>query len=149
MTFFIFKFEITMSKYGVIPNISYKDPEKALRFLKDAFGFSEHSVFRDDENNIQHGELKLGNAMIMISPVNNNSEFRKFTRTPNEIGGYNTQTPYIVIEEIDSHYKKAIAGNAKIILDIKDEDYGGRGYSCKDTEGNIWSFGSYDPYSEK
>ena len=138
-----------MSKYGAIPNISYKNPEKAVQFLKDAFGFSEHSIYRDDKNNIQHGELTLGNAMIMISPSNNAAEFGKHTRTPDEVGGYSTQTPYIIIEEIDAHYKKAKTANAEIILDIKDEDYGGRGYSCKDPEDNIWSFGSYNPYAEK
>jgi uncharacterized glyoxalase superfamily protein PhnB len=28
-----------------------------------------------------------------------------------------------------------------------DQDYGGRGYSCRDPEGNVWSFGSYDPFA--
>lgn len=138
-----------MSKYGAIPNISYKNPEKALQFLKDAFGFSEHSVYRDDKDIIQHGELTLGNAMIMISPTNNESEFGKNTRTPSEVEGYNTQTPYIIIEEIDAHYKNAKTNRAEIIMDIKDESYGGRGYSCKDPEGYIWSFGSYNPYQTK
>lgn len=138
-----------MSEYGAITNISYKNPEKALQFLKEAFGFSEHSIYRDNKNNIQHGELTLGNAMIMISRANNESDFGKFTRTPNEVGGYNTQTPYFIIDKIDSHYKIAKAANAEIILEIKNEDYGGRGYSCKDLEGNIWSFGSYNPYLKK
>lgn len=138
-----------MSNYGAIPNISYKDPEKALRFLKDAFGFSEHSVYRDDKNNIQHGQLIFGNAMIMISHADNESEFGEFTRTSSEIGNYNTQTPYIIIEDVDSHYKNAKVNGAEIIMDIKDEGYGGRGYSCKDPEGYIWSFGSYNPYQTK
>lgn len=135
-----------MSKYGAIPNISYKNPEEALQFLKDAFGFSEHSIYRDSDNKIQHGELILGHCLIMISPADNLSEFGKHTRTPAEVGGYNTQTPYIIIEEIDSHYLKAKAANARIIIEITDKDYGGRGYSCKDTEDNIWNFGSYNPY---
>lgn len=138
-----------MSKYGAIPNISYKNPEAVLQFLKNAFGFSEHAIYRNDKNEIQHGELVLGNAMVMISPANNETEFGKHTRTPSEIGGFNTQSLYIIIEEIDAHYKKAKVAGAEMIRDIKDEDYGGRGYSCKDTEGNIWSFGSYNPYSEK
>jgi uncharacterized glyoxalase superfamily protein PhnB len=33
-------------------------------------------------------------------------------------------------------------------MDIKDEDYGGRGYNCRDPEGYLWSFGSYDPWAE-
>jgi hypothetical protein len=27
--------------------------------------------------------------------------------------------------------------------------YGGRGYSCKDLEGHIWSFGTYNPWVEE
>lgn len=87
--------------------------------------------------------------MIMISPANYESEFSKYIRTPDEVGGYNTQTPYFIIEEIDIHNKKAKAANAEIILDIKNEAYGGRGYSCKDPEDNIWNFGSYKPYLER
>ncbi|MGH6622275.1 MAG: VOC family protein, partial [Alphaproteobacteria bacterium] len=26
-------------------------------------------------------------------------------------------------------------------------DYGGRLYVCRDPEGNVWSFGSYDPWA--
>jgi uncharacterized glyoxalase superfamily protein PhnB len=29
-----------------------------------------------------------------------------------------------------------------------DQDYGGRGYSCRDPERHLWSFGSYDPQVE-
>ena len=28
---------------------------------------------------------------------------------------------------------------------IKDEDYGGSDYSCRDPEGHLWRFGDYDP----
>ncbi len=28
----------------------------------------------------------------------------------------------------------------------QDQDYGGRVYTCKDFEGNVWSFGDYDPW---
>ena len=31
-------------------------------------------------------------------------------------------------------------------MEIKDEDYGGRGFSCFDPEGHLWNFGSYDPW---
>lgn len=30
----------------------------------------------------------------------------------------------------------------------KDEDYGGRGYSCRDPEVNLWNFGSYNPWED-
>ena len=37
---------------------------------------------------------------------------------------------------------------ARIVIDIKDEDHGGRGYSCRDPEGHLWNFGTYDPWIE-
>jgi uncharacterized glyoxalase superfamily protein PhnB len=33
------------------------------------------------------------------------------------------------------------------VLDIKDEDYGGRGFSCRDLEGHLWNIGTYDPWA--
>ena len=33
-----------------------------------------------------------------------------------------------------------------MVLEIKTEDYGGRGYSCRDVEGHLWNFGSYNPW---
>ena len=27
-----------------------------------------------------------------------------------------------------------------------DQDYGGRLYTCRDLEGSVWNFGSYDPW---
>jgi uncharacterized glyoxalase superfamily protein PhnB len=63
-----------------------------------------------------------------------------------ELEGQNTASIYMVVSDIDSHYKKAINKGAEIVLDIKDEDYGGRGYTCKDCEGHIWNFGTYNPW---
>jgi hypothetical protein len=46
----------------------------------------------------------------------------------------------------DALYRRAKAAGAKIVLDINDEDYGGRGFSCRDLEGHLWNFGTYDPW---
>ena len=66
---------------------------------------------------------------------------------PHETGGRETQCAYVIVPDADAHYARAKAGGAEIVLDIKTEDYGGRGYSCRDLEGRIWNFGSYDPWS--
>ena len=50
------------------------------------------------------------------------------------------------VEDVDAHYEKTKAAGADIVLDIKDEDHGSRGYTCKDLEEHLWSFGSYDPW---
>ncbi len=69
-------------------------------------------------------------------------------KQPDEAGG-ETQTAYIVVRDVDAHHARAMAAGAEIVIDIKDEDYGGRDYTCRDPEGHIWTFGSYDPWQEQ
>ena len=137
-----------MSNYGAIPNLIYSDVNAAVSFLKKAFGFKKHSIYKDDNGKIFHAQLVLGKALIMVNLFNHGTAFGKMLNLPKNLDGYNTQTPYFIINNVDEHYQNAKANGAEIVMDIKDEDYGGRGYSCKDPEGNIWSFGSYNPFSE-
>jgi uncharacterized glyoxalase superfamily protein PhnB len=44
-------------------------------------------------------------------------------------------------------YRDAVAAGAEIVEKLADADYGGRGYSCRDPEGHVWSFGTYDPWA--
>jgi uncharacterized glyoxalase superfamily protein PhnB len=74
------------------------------------------------------------------------NEFGQLMKQPDEIGGAETQSAYIVVSDADALYKRAKAAGAKIVMDIKDEDYGGRGFSCRDLEGHLWNFGTYDPW---
>ncbi len=124
----------------------YKDAPKAIEWLCKAFGFEIHLVVQGENGTIAHAQLSFGNAMIMLGSENDN-EYGNFLKTPKDLDGFNTQAPYIFVEEVDEHYRGAIAAGAEIVLDIKDEDYGGRGYSCKDPEGYLWNFGSYNPWA--
>jgi hypothetical protein len=36
--------------------------------------------------------------------------------------------------------------SGRLVLDITDESHGGRGYSCRDPEGHIWNFGTFNPW---
>jgi uncharacterized glyoxalase superfamily protein PhnB len=53
----------------------------------------------------------------------------------------------VIVPDADAHYERAKAAGAAIVYDIRDEDYGGRGYSCRDPEGHLWNFGTYDPWA--
>ena len=130
----------------IIPTIRYKDAPAAIEWLCNALGFEKHLIVPGTDETIAHAQLKFGKAMIMLASENDNA-YGKFIKTPQALHGINTQAPYMIVEEIDKHYQRAVAGGAKIILDIKEADYGGRGYSCQDPEGHIWNFGSYNPWA--
>ncbi|WP_422079910.1 VOC family protein [Ulvibacterium sp.] len=130
----------------IIPTMRYKNALEAMEWLCKAFGFKKHFVLPGENETIVHAQLSFGNAMIMLGSVNDD-EYGKMFGTPEDLNGLNTQAPYIIVEEIDLHYKNAVAEGAEIVMDIRDEDYGGRGYSCRDREGHVWNFGSYDPWA--
>ncbi len=56
------------------------------------------------------------------------------------------QSAYVVVSDADAVHNRAKAAGAEIVMDIQDNDYGGRGFSCRDLEGHIWNFGSFDPW---
>ena len=130
----------------VIPTIHYQDAPRAIEWLCKAFGFEQHLVVPAEDGTITHAQLTLGNAMIMLGSQNHH-QYGKLLRIPKELNNFNTQAPYIVVESIDEHYQRALAAGAEMVLDIKDEDYGGRGYTCRDPEGHLWNFGSYNPWA--
>jgi len=52
---------------------------------------------------------------------------------------------YVALHDVDSHYHRARAAGAEIVMEIQDTDYGSRDYSARDLEGNLWHFGTYWP----
>jgi uncharacterized glyoxalase superfamily protein PhnB len=133
---------------NIIPCMRYHNAPAAIEWLCNAFGFEKHLVVPGDNNTIAHAQLRFGNGMIMLGSVHDD-EFGQLMKTPRDFGGVGTQSPYVIVDDADTHYARAKAAGAKIVMDIKDEDYGGRGYSCSDIEGHLWSFGSYDPWQEQ
>jgi len=65
-------------------------------------------------------------------------------RTPCDLGGI-TQSIYVVVDNADAHYAKAILSGAEIVRDLEDTPYGSREYSARDLEGHLWNFGTYRP----
>lgn len=131
----------------MISGMRYRDAPKAIEWLCDVFGFEKHLVVPNDDGTIAHAQLTFGNGMIMLGSVSDN-EFGKNIKQPDEIGGAETQTVYVIVNDADAIYKRAKEAGAEIVMDIKDENYGGRGFSCKDPDGHLWNFGTYDPWED-
>lgn len=129
----------------VIPCLRYRDAPKMIDWLCRAFGFEKHAVYADGDT-VHHAQLTFGNGMIMLGSADNASEWGRQIAQPEEIGMRETQSPCVIVADTDAHYAQAKAAGAQIVMDISDQDYGGRGYSCRDPEGHLWWFGSYDPW---
>lgn len=129
----------------VIPCLRYHDAPAAIEWLCQAFGFEKQFVAENEDGTIAHAQLTFGNGMIMLASATD-SEFGRLMKQPNEIDGAETQCAYLIVSDADAVYARAKAAGAQIIIEIKDEDYGGRGFSCRDLEEHLWNFGTYDPW---
>jgi uncharacterized glyoxalase superfamily protein PhnB len=130
----------------VIAAMRYHDANAAIEWLCKAFGFEKHLVVPGENRTVVHAQLTFGNGMIMLGSARED-EFGQWIKSPREIGGIGTQSAYVIVEDADAHYSRAKAAGAEIVMEVEDQDYGGRLYSCRDPEGHLWSFGTYDPWA--
>ncbi|BDH56885.1 hypothetical protein MTP03_18240 [Tsukamurella sp. PLM1] len=50
---------------------------------------------------------------------------------------------YVVVHDPDAVYARAQELGARLVREMREEDYGSRGFTVADPEGNTWSFGTY------
>ena len=129
----------------IIPALRYRDAPAAIKWLCRVFGFQEQLIVPNDDGTIAHAQLRLGTGMVMLGSAVD-TEFGRLIKQPDQVDGTETQSPYIVVVDADSIYQRVKAEGGQIVIDIKDEDYGGRGFSCLDPEGHLWNVGTYNPW---
>lgn len=130
----------------IIPSLRYRDAAAAIDWLCRAFGFRKNAVYADDQGIVQHAQLTFGNGMVMLGSVDNASPWGRRIAQPDQIEGRETQVPCVIVSDCDAHYARAKAAGAVIVDELETKDYGGKGYSCRDLEGHLWWFGTYDPW---
>lgn len=131
----------------MIPTFRYRDAAGAIDWLCRAFGFERHLVVPGEDGAIEHAQLVFGNGMVMLGSARDD-EFGALQKPLAEPGGPVSQSPYLVVTDVDAHHARAAAAGAQVVMAPEDQPYGGRLYSCRDPEGNLWNFGSYDPWDQ-
>jgi uncharacterized glyoxalase superfamily protein PhnB len=125
--------------------LRYRDVAAASDWLCGAFGFQKHLVATSDTGVVHYAQLTFGDAMLMLAQVRD-SALDKYMKQPDEIRGAETQSCFFRVSDADAHCARAKASGAEMILDIQDDAFGGRSYACRDPEGHVWNFGTYDPW---
>ncbi|MEU4342222.1 VOC family protein [Nocardia sp. NPDC023852] len=129
----------TSTRTAVWPTLIFRDARAMATFLVEAFGFQQTALYAraDDPSIVEHGELRwpLGGGIMFGSAGKDDSAFG--TRPPGH------DSVYIVCEDPDALFSRATAAGAELVRGLRDEDYGSRGFTVRDPEGNLWSFGTY------
>ena len=133
------------TRANIIPTLRYKDAPAALDWLCEAFGFEKNLVVPDESGGIAHAQLVFGNGMVMLGSARDDA-FGTLQAPLDTPDLPVSQSAYIIVANVDEHHARAKSAGAQIVLEPEDQEYGGRLYSCRDIEGNLWNFGSYDPW---
>ena len=114
----------------LLPHITYRDLERAIPWLSNAFAFVE--LYRYGSP-LSGAQIRAGNAVIMLklAPPEH--------RTPKELG-FGTQSLTIFIPEIESHYAKAKSAGVILLEDLHETVYGELQYAAVDLDGHHWLF---------
>jgi len=128
----------------LLPLMRYRDLAAALEWLQEAFGFERQVAVSDSDGAVIYAQMTYGTSMLMLGAVRD-TDLDNLMRQPDEVGGIETQSCYVVIEDADAHHARAVAAGAEVLLGLKSDGLGRRGYSCRDPQGHIWSFGTYNP----
>jgi uncharacterized glyoxalase superfamily protein PhnB len=133
---------------SITPCLSYRDAPAAIEWLCRAFGFEKQLVVPGERaGEVRHAQLKLGRGMIMVSTSADDDTARLWQKSPRQLGG-TTVGINVYVADPDAHMARAVAaGGVEIISPCEDKPHGGRGYNCRDAEGYLWYFGSYDPWA--
>jgi uncharacterized glyoxalase superfamily protein PhnB len=118
----------------IIPTLQYEDANRAIAFLTDVLGFERKAV-HEDGGRVAHAELTFGDGMVMLGEVRPADDRFRTGRA----------VIYVVVDDPDALHARATGAGADIAQGLTDQDYGSREFAVRDPEGNVWSFGTYDP----
>ena len=120
--------------------VCYEDPAKAIDWLCNAFGFEVRLKVEAADGSIVHSELLFGEGVIMIG-----GKKRDYRESPRALGGANTQSMMVYVDDVEAHFNRAREAGAKIVSEPTTTDHGAeywsdRGYEAEDLDGHHWWF---------
>ena len=120
----------------VTPYLYYEDAGAAMDWLVKAFGFEERMRMENDQGRVGHGELLIGDGLVMVGEPGSGYE------NPNKRGGRSTSGVNVYVDDVDAHYERAKAAGATINEEPSDQGTGTAATSrrtWKDTTGSSHS----------
>lgn len=120
--------------------LTVRDPAASIEFYGDAFGFqSTGETMKDDEGNIQHAGMRLGDAAIMFAPAPPDGSMQ----APATSGAPDSQTFYIYVSDVDALAAQAKSAGATVLQPPADQFWGDRIAAFRCPDGYHWTFATH------
>ena len=122
--------------HNIWAGITYDDALAARTWLA-ALGFAEGVLVKSaDGRSVHHSEMIWPEGgRVMVSSRDRSDDTFAVPRGAASV--------YVVVDDPDAVFARAKDLGAEVLREMEDTDYGSRGFSITDAEGNRWSFGTY------
>ena len=123
---------------GIWAGVFYDDALAGIRFLVDVIGFEEQLVVVGaDGHTVVHSQMRWPEGGIVQAGTYDPDN--EFTHAPGD------QALYVVTADPQAIWERCQAADLVVVRppEAPDHDPEGMGFSVRDPEGNIWSFGTY------
>lgn len=122
------------------PTLSYDDAPAGIAFLTDVLGFTEVVRYETDDDDaplIVHAQLRWppGGGVMLRSQAAASPEL-----ADRPLGAASI---YLVTDDPDAVWTRCEEAGTQVVRSMREEDYGSRGFTVGDPEGNLWSIGTY------
>lgn len=125
---------------GIWSAILTPDAAAMIRFVVDVLGFSERLVVPGpDPGVVVHSELVWPEGGVVQVATAGHSD-SVFSQIPVGVGNL-----YVVTADPAAVHRRCVDAGVEIVRELSspDHDPTGSGFSIRDHEGNLWSFGTY------
>jgi PhnB protein len=122
---------------SITPMLAVRDIRQSVEFYTTALGFTVRNLM-DGPEGPQHAELRLRDTTLMLSPESREQN----SLSANSIGG-TPATLYVLVEDVDDVFSRAVAAGAKVMMPLTDMFWGDRVSMVTDPDGNKWMIATH------
>ena len=124
--------------HSVTPYLYVKGAAAALEFWKTALGAVETVRMAGPDGSIMHGEMKIGDSLLMFAEENDAWGNKSPTTLGGPSGGF-----CIYLENVDEAFARAVEAGATVKMPVADQFYGDRSGTVVDPFGHVWTLATH------
>lgn len=122
----------------VWPSVGFSDVDAGVRFLTESLGFVVTALYRGADGTVEHAEARWpdGGGVMFGS-----------RGKPGLWGALGPQGVYVVAADpatVDGIWQRVqTAGDIEVLNNLHDTEYGSHQFDVRDSDGNLWTVGTY------
>jgi MerR family transcriptional regulator, thiopeptide resistance regulator len=123
------------TRTDIVPVLTYEDIEAGHDYLVRTFGFTSGGLHRTDDGTVVHGEVRMGDSAVWLHRVAPEHDMASPRDATASHGGLS-----VIVPDVDGHYLRSVAADARIDSEPTDQAYGLREYGARDPENHRFWF---------